>query len=189
MQSRRLREKTNQTHTGVQRWAKEQHCLQIYRCPGSSVLTSCSPTPGFHGENPTHILSINPFFFLGPPCFYLLFPIFVFIGFPRWLSDKDSACKAGDMDSFDPWVGKIPWRRKWQPTPVFLSGESHGQRSLAGYSKFLLFTGVNLLYSAVLVSAVTTLISTRILPPTSAPPGPRPSVHGAELPVLYSRFH
>ena len=34
----------------------------------------------------------------------------------------------------DPWVGKIPWRRKWQPTPVFVPGESHGQRSLAGYS-------------------------------------------------------
>ena len=32
------------------------------------------------------------------------------------------------------WVGKIPWRRKWQPTPVYLPGESHGQRSLAGYS-------------------------------------------------------
>ena len=35
---------------------------------------------------------------------------------------------------FDPWVGKIPWRRKWQPTPVFLPGKFHGQRSLAGYS-------------------------------------------------------
>ena len=35
---------------------------------------------------------------------------------------------------FDPWVGKIPWRRKWQPTPVFLPGESHGQRSMMGYS-------------------------------------------------------
>ena len=35
---------------------------------------------------------------------------------------------------FHPWVGKIPWRRAWQPTPVFLPGESHGQRSLAGYS-------------------------------------------------------
>ena len=35
---------------------------------------------------------------------------------------------------FDPWVGKIPWRRKWQPTPVFLAGESHGRRSLVGYS-------------------------------------------------------
>ena len=35
---------------------------------------------------------------------------------------------------FDPWVRKIPWRRAWQPTPVFLPEESHGQRSLAGYS-------------------------------------------------------
>ena len=35
---------------------------------------------------------------------------------------------------FDPWVGKIPWRRKWHPTPVFLPGKSHGQRNLVGYS-------------------------------------------------------
>ena len=35
---------------------------------------------------------------------------------------------------FDPWVGKITWRRQWQPTPVFLPGEFQGQRSLAGYS-------------------------------------------------------
>ena len=35
---------------------------------------------------------------------------------------------------FDPWVRKIPWRREWQPTPVFLPGEFHGQRSLVGYS-------------------------------------------------------
>ena len=38
-----------------------------------------------------------------------------------------------DPDS-DPWVGKIPWRRKWQPTPGVLPGESHGQRSLMGFS-------------------------------------------------------
>ena len=37
---------------------------------------------------------------------------------------------------FDPWVGKIPWRRAWQPTPVFLPGESHGQRILVGYSSW-----------------------------------------------------
>ena len=35
---------------------------------------------------------------------------------------------------FNPWVGKISWRRKWQPTPVFLPGKSHGWRSLVGYS-------------------------------------------------------
>ena len=34
----------------------------------------------------------------------------------------------------DPWVGKMPWRMEWQPTPVFLPGEFHGQRNLAGYS-------------------------------------------------------
>ena len=37
---------------------------------------------------------------------------------------------------FDPWVEKIPWRRKWQPTPVFLPGKSHGQRKMAGYSSW-----------------------------------------------------
>ena len=41
---------------------------------------------------------------------------------------------ANTRDTFNPWVRKIPWRRKWQPTPVFLPGKSHGQRSLAGYS-------------------------------------------------------
>ena len=35
---------------------------------------------------------------------------------------------------FDSWVGKMPWRREWLPSPVFLPGKSHGQRSLAGYS-------------------------------------------------------
>ena len=38
---------------------------------------------------------------------------------------------------FDPWVRKIPWRRAWQPTPVFLPEEPHGQRSLAGYSPWV----------------------------------------------------
>ena len=38
------------------------------------------------------------------------------------------------QETFNPWVGKIPWRRKWQLTPVFLPKNSHGERSLAGYS-------------------------------------------------------
>ena len=46
---------------------------------------------------------------------------------------KESACSAGDLDSILG-VGKIPWRREWQPTLVFLPGEFHGQRSLVGYS-------------------------------------------------------
>ena len=58
----------------------------------------------------------------------------------NWVSQvalevKNPPANARDMShGFDPWVGKIPWRRKWQPTPVFLLGEFHGQRSLAGYS-------------------------------------------------------
>jgi len=48
---------------------------------------------------------------------------------------KESACQYR-RHRFDPWVGKIPWRRKLQPTPVFLPGESHVKRSLAGYSRW-----------------------------------------------------
>ena len=46
----------------------------------------------------------------------------------RWLRIRLQCKKPG----FNPWVGKIPWRRKWQPTPVFLPGESHGQSRLVG---------------------------------------------------------
>ena len=48
---------------------------------------------------------------------------------------KNPDTKAGDEGyKFDPWVGKIPWSRKWQAAPALSSGESHGQRSVAGYS-------------------------------------------------------
>ena len=53
--------------------------------------------------------------------------------FPRCLSGKESTCQCRRR-RLDPWVGKIPWRRKWLPTPVFLPGEFHGQRSLVSYS-------------------------------------------------------
>ena len=57
------------------------------------------------------------------------------LGFICRLVVKNLPANAGDMrHKFDPRVGKIPWRRAWQPTPVFLPGESHGQRSLVGYS-------------------------------------------------------
>ena len=52
-------------------------------------------------------------------------------------TDKESACNAGDPGIY-PGVGKIPWRRQWQPTPAFLPGEFHGQRSLVGYSPWCL---------------------------------------------------
>ena len=52
-------------------------------------------------------------------------------GFPGDSRSKESACQCR-RHRFDPWVRKIPWRRKWQSTPVFLSGKSHAQRSLVG---------------------------------------------------------
>ena len=54
------------------------------------------------------------------------------------LVGKESACQCRRPKRlrFDPWVGKIPWMRVWQPTQVFLLGESHGQRSLVNYSSW-----------------------------------------------------
>ena len=67
-------------------------------------------------------------------------------------------CLQSRRPRFDSWVRKIPWRRKWQPTPVLLPGESHGQRSLAGYSPWVTRVGQDC--------------------PTTAPPvGERSNVH------------
>ena len=61
---------------------------------------------------------------------------YTIIGFPRCYNSKEPAyqCKRCERCGFDPWFRKIPWRMKWQPTPVFLPGKSHGQRGLAGNS-------------------------------------------------------
>ena len=59
--------------------------------------------------------------------------VFIKPWLPRSLSGKESTCQCR-RHRFNLWVGKIPWRRKWQPTPVFLSGKSPGQRRLVGYS-------------------------------------------------------
>ena len=56
-----------------------------------------------------------------------------FLGLLWWLNGKESTCQCR-RQGFHPWVRKIPWRRKWQPTIVFLPGKPHEQRSLAGYS-------------------------------------------------------
>ena len=57
-------------------------------------------------------------------------------GFPGGATGKEPTCqrRRHRRHGFSPWVEKIPWRRTEQPTPVFLPGESHGQRSPAGYS-------------------------------------------------------
>ena len=63
---------------------------------------------------------------------YRFFLVFI-TQLPGGSDGKASALNAGDLGSI-PWVGKIAWRREWLPTPVFLPGEFHGQRSLVGYS-------------------------------------------------------
>lgn len=61
--------------------------------------------------------------------------MFVCMGFPGGSVAKNPPDNTGDAgDGFDSQVGKIPWKSKWQSTPVFLLGKPHGQRSLASYS-------------------------------------------------------
>ena len=59
-------------------------------------------------------------------------------GFQGVTSGKESACqrRRQKRHRFNPWVGKIPWSRKWQPTPVFLPRKFHGQRRLVGYNSW-----------------------------------------------------
>ena len=67
---------------------------------------------------------------------HTLLNLCVSIGLLKWFSGEESfcQCRSHRRHGFNPWVGKIPWRRKWQLTPVFLPGKFHGQRSLVGYS-------------------------------------------------------
>ena len=77
-------------------------------------------------------------FHLSKKCDSINFAVFLRIsciypeGFPGG-SDGKSVCLQCGRPGFDPWVGKILWRRQWQPTPVLLPGQSHGRRSLIGY--------------------------------------------------------
>ena len=67
------------------------------------------------------------------PSSYICVCVCVCVCIPRWCSSgKESACQCRRC-RFNPWVKKIPWRRAWLPTPVYLPGESHRQRHLAGY--------------------------------------------------------
>ena len=73
---------------------------------------------------------------LVPPTIFLTDASPTPLSFPGGASGEEPACqrRRRNRHRFHPWGRKIPWRRIWQPTPVFLPGESHGQRSLAGYS-------------------------------------------------------
>ena len=63
-------------------------------------------------------------------------PSYPYKGILRWHKGEESICqyRGCKRREFDPWIGKILWRRKWQPSPVFLPGKFHGQRSLVGSS-------------------------------------------------------
>ena len=72
----------------------------------------------------------------------LLLNIICYMGFPGGASGKESACQCSwcrrqQRCSFYPWIGKIPWGSKQQPSPVFLPGKFHRQRSLVGYSPWV----------------------------------------------------
>ena len=66
------------------------------------------------------------------------FPLWAIMGFPGGSDSKESTCDWTRRLRFNPWVGKISWRRTWQPTPVFLPGESPQTKEPGG----LLFTGL-----------------------------------------------
>ena len=83
---------------------------------------SLAVTP--HPWNKVGLSSMKKKKYAGPP---------TSLGLPWCLSGKEFACQCRRW-GFSLWVRKIPWRRKWQPTPVFWPGKFHGWRSLAGYS-------------------------------------------------------
>ena len=128
-------------------WISERKLHQIApepSDPGGQIRTfsSLSP-PQWPSYSPVHTKTGN----LRPQheTFFLTLPSLTDV-----LSNKDSIvhyydefpwwliwwriCLQCRRPGFDPWIRKIPWRRKWQPTPVFLPGKSHGRRSLEGYS-------------------------------------------------------
>ena len=85
------------------------------------------------GPSAVEASSLNHQTTKGFPQLLTIYPLLVFQGLPWWLR-QERICLKYERPRFYPWIRKILWRREWQPTPVFLPGESHGQRSLSGYS-------------------------------------------------------
>ena len=117
------------------------HCLALilYSAALKNPLQGAKPNNIQLLKNKKNSLHITCLFPLCLLCSSLLFP-HLHVGLPRWLSGKKKKkrstcqCRKCKRHEFNPWVRKIPWGRKWQPTPMFLPGKSHGQRSLVGYS-------------------------------------------------------
>ena len=115
--------------------------LPLYLCTGCFLLCTkpslpLNPCPSSHSKLDSKCISSRSYSSTHISQSALWSTIYVGIllcGLPCWLSSKESACQCRRR-GFNPSVRKIPWRRKWKPTLVFLPGKSHGQRSLAGYS-------------------------------------------------------
>ena len=118
-------------------WRHWCYLLEFCSCVPCCVLP-CPLPLGFLWKPPERFVHI-------PTCIwlyhYFLIPAvppeaFIALSFPGGASGKEPVCQCRRFKrcGFDPGVWKIPWRRKWQPSPIFLPGESHGQRSLMSYS-------------------------------------------------------
>ena len=100
------------------------------RCPPPGNF----PNPGITPSSLSSLALSGRFFTTSAPWETHIFSLpYAFLG---GTNGKEPACqfKRCKRPRFDLWVTKIPWRREWQPTPVFLPGEFHGQRSLVGYT-------------------------------------------------------
>ena len=109
------------------------HGLQHARlpCPSPSPRACLNSSPSSRWCHPTISSSVVPFSCLQSfpeSGSFLISWLFASGGLP-WCSDGKSVCLQCGRPGFNPWVRKIPWRRKWQPTPVLLPGKSHGQRA------------------------------------------------------------
>ena len=128
-------------------WGQNQPPALPSPLPLPHLLVNHWPSPLtwaclIHTCNPTAVISVHPWEMLqrkwalcsqqSPDCLTIRH---MRNGLPWWLRGKEPTwqCK---RHGFDPWVGKILWKRKWKPTPIFFPEKSLGQRSLAGYSPY-----------------------------------------------------
>ena len=116
--------------------AKSQTWLSNFTHFTMDVANLISGSSAFSKSN-LHIWKFSVHILMKPrlPCYYNI-GLIVVPGLPRWLSGKEPTSQYR-RHRFDCWVRKISWRRKWQPTPVFLHRKSHGLRSLEGDSTWV----------------------------------------------------
>ena len=126
-----------QAHLSTRSARQEYRSGLPYPIPGDIPDPRIKPTSPASSDWQVDSL---PLHHLGSPgCWYtspFIWAPYRHISLPRWHSGKESAYqfKRHRKCGFNPWVRKIPWRRIWQPTPVFLPGKFHGQKSQVGYS-------------------------------------------------------